>query len=561
MPNIAQTENFFTRYFFTQKSTWFCFFAGFSLVFAYAPFSQWWLALTCPIIFLHFLNGSTAKQARNLGFMFAFGWFASGISWVHVSIDQFGGMPLIVSLLIMLMLCLYLALFSALSCYLTAFFSPLVPAKLTPTQAQSETKASKALNLWLLPPFWLIAEYLRSVILTGFPWLSLGYSQIDGPLAVFAPIIGEVGITALVLLINISLYKMLCYLFFINKPTALKPLSTAKELANKKQLAIAVSVLITITVAQVRLQYIRWVTPNNEKVNVALVQGNIPQTMKWLPEQEWPTLLKYLDLTRENYDADIIIWPESAVPAVEPAVQDYLSNVNRSALLNNSAIITGIINYNFETKEYFNSLITLGAKNNDDNQGYYYNSANRYYKNHLLPIGEFVPFQEWLRPLAPFFNLPMSSFTRGNYIQPNLMANNLHILPLICFEIAFPEQLAANLTAQTDIILTVSNDAWFGDSHGPHQHLEIARMRALEFGRPLLRSTNNGITAVIDHNGKITKRIPQFKEAVLKAKVQLVTGETPYSQWPRLILLLLVVILILVPIITTKLTETKPLNS
>ena len=184
----------------------------------------------------------------------------------------------------------------------------------------------------------------------------------------------------------------------------------------------------------------------------------------------------------------------------------------------------------------------MGKKNTDDEQGYYYNNSNRYYKSHLLPIGEFVPFQELLRPLAPFFNLPMSSFTAGNYVQPNLVANNLHILPLNCFEIAFPSQLAANFTDKTDMILTVSNDAWFGDSHGPHQHFEIARMRAMEFGRPLIRATNNGVTGIIDHLGKVTAIAPQFEEVVLRGTVEFVTGDTPYSQWPNLILWLMILL-------------------
>ncbi len=396
-----------------------------------------------------------------------------------------------------------------LAAYLTAYFS-----------------TKKQLNLWLLIPFWLISEYLRSVVFTGFPWLSIGYSQIDSPLANFAPLIGEVGITALVILINVCLVKIVV---------------TLKQ-SNKKRLALPLLLLFIITALSYGLTDVNWVQATGKKTKVALVQGNIAQSIKWAPEQEWPTMLKYLDLTRVNYDADIIIWPESAIPAIEPSVQDYLSTVNQSALLNNTAIITGILNYNFESKEYFNSLIVLGNKKEGDDLGYYYNHRNRYSKNHLLPIGEFVPFQELLRPIAPLFNLPMSSFSRGNYMQDNLIAKNLHILPLLCFEIVFPHQLAANLTKQTNLFLTVSNDAWFGDSHGPHQHMEIARMRALEFGRPLLRSTNNGITAVVDHHGNFIARIPQFEEAVLTTEVALVTGETPYSQWPRLILLLMIII-------------------
>ncbi len=492
-----------------NKQSCLCLIAGLSLVFAYAPFSQWYLVLFVPAIVFYNLFKQPPKKSAKLMGIFAFGWFASGISWVHVSIDQFGGLPLVVSLGLLLLLCLYLALFPALAAYLTAYLS-----------------SKKQLNLWLLMPFWLMSEYLRSVVLTGFPWLSLGYSQIDSPLSSFAPLIGEVGITALVILINVCLVTI-AY--------------TLKQSSNKSIIS-PVTLLLIITTLSYGLTKIDWVQATGKTTKVALVQGNITQATKWAPEQEWPTMLKYLDLTHVNYDADIIIWPESAIPAIEPAVQDYLSTVNRLALLNDSAIITGILNYNFESKEYFNSLIVLGNKQNEDGQGYYYNHSNRYSKNHLLPIGEFVPFQELLRPIAPLFNLPMSSFTRGNYVQHNLRAKNLNILPLLCFEIAFPHQLAANLTKHTNLLLTVSNDAWFGDSHGPHQHMEIARMRALEFGRPLLRSTNNGITAVVDHHGNFIARIPQFEEAVLKTEVALVTGETPYSQWPRLILFLMIII-------------------
>jgi apolipoprotein N-acyltransferase len=314
--------------------------------------------------------------------------------------------------------------------------------------------------------------------------------------------------------------------------------------------------LLIIILVTFSLQNISWVTPTNKSITTALVQANITQDMKWAPEQEWPTMLKFLELTRLNYDADLIIWPESAVPSWEPAVQEYLQMVNRSANLNNSAIITGILNYDNQTNDYFNALIVLGNKNTNDAEGdYFYNHINRYYKNHLLPIGEYVPFGDLLRPLAPLFNLPMSSFTRGAYVQPNLIANGLHILPLICFEIAFPRQLSANLTSTTDLLLTVSNDAWFGDSHGPHQHLEIARMRALEFGRPLLRSTNNGITAVVDHQGKIIKTIPQFEEAVLKAEINLVSGKTPYSQFGNILTWFFPLMILLINLVISRITR------
>ena len=516
-----------------NKDYWLSFLAGLSLVFAYAPFSLWGLALIIPAIWFKCLDKATMANASKQGFFFGLGWFASGISWVHVSIDQFGGLPLIVSLLLMLLLCIYLALFPALACFLSARFSDRAPK-------------NRQLNLWLLPAFWLICEYCRSVFLTGFPWLSLGYSQIESPLAAFAPLIGEIGITCLILVINICLYQLI---FNFN---------TLSKLSKKTHLIIFASVII-LTFS---IQNVAWITPTEQTKKVALIQANIAQDLKWTPQQEWPTMLKFLELTRENHDADLIIWPESAVPSWEPEVQEYLKTVNSSASLNNSAIITGILNYNNRNNEFFNALIVLGKKYSDDAEGdYYYNHSNRYYKNHLLPIGEFVPFGEWLRPLAPFFNLPMSSFSRGKYVQPNLIASDLHILPLICFEIAFPRQLSANLTNETDMILTVSNDAWFGDSHGPHQHLEIARMRALEFGRPLLRSTNNGITAVIDYQGKIIERIPQFEEAVLRAEVQLVEGATPYSQFGLLINWLIPLLILLLNLLIYRKSNLAVLKS
>ncbi len=498
----------------TNKNNLISFFSGLSLVFAYAPFSLWWLAWFIPCFWLHIINNSEAKQAAKQGFIFGLGWFISGIGWVHVSIDQFGGLPLPVSLTLILLLACYLALYPALACYLTARFSQ-----------------KRQLSLWLLPVFWLISEYCRGHFLTGFPWLSLGYSQIDSPLAHFAPVIGQVGMTFILLLVNISLYQL-----------------SQKTLIKQNSLFLISLSLLTLALAQQD-----WVQLKDKTTTVALVQGNIKQELKWLPEQEWPTMLKYLDLSRLNADADIIVWPESAVPSFEPAVQDYLDTVNRSATLNNNAIITGILNYDINSQQYFNSLIVLGKKYPEDTQGnYFYNHSNRYYKSHLLPIGEYVPFADLLKPIAPLFNLPHSSFSSGNYQQVNLVANGLHILPLICFEIAFAEQLSANMQESTDLLLTVSNDAWFGQSHGPHQHLEIARMRALEFGRPLLRATNNGITALIDHQGNIIAQLPQFKEAVLKAKVRLTSGTTPYNQWGQFSPWLLALLLFVIYIITTK---------
>lgn len=483
----------------THKQNVLSFSLGLALVLCYAPFSYYWLVALILPTWLYSLQGKSSRDATKQGFIFAFGWFSAGISWVHVSIDQFGGLPLAISLLLMLLLCLYLALFLALACYLAARFS-----------------YQKQLNLWLLLPFWLLSEFLRGVFLTGFPWLTLGYSQIDGPLATFAPIVGEKGLSALILIISIAVVYVI----------------------KQRRIMLNIALLAMVSASYLALHNSAWVSQTGKSVNVMMVQGNIKQEMKWEPELTWPSMLSYLDLTRQHYPAELIIWPESAITAVEPSrqAQDFLQIAQSSAALNNSAIITGIIDYDINNKNYYNNLIVLGKSTIEDEQGsYQYNNLNRYSKHHLLPIGEFVPFADWLRPIAPFFNLPMSSFSRGEYVQKNLLANGLNLLPLICFEVAFSEQLSANFSNQTDLLLTVSNDAWFGDSHGPHQHLDIVRMRALEFGRPFLRATNNGITAAIDHQGNVIKKIPQFKEAVLKVQVPLTTGLTPYASYSTII--------------------------
>ncbi|QOL24502.1 apolipoprotein N-acyltransferase [Thalassotalea sp. LPB0316] len=484
---VAAVKSLFT------KTNGLSFVAGLILVFAYAPYSHWWLPLIILPMFLALIDGKSIKHATQACFSFGLGWFSAGISWVHVSIDQFGGMPLVVSLLLMLLLCLYLALYPMLAGYLA-----------------SKLSATKTLHLGLFVSTWLVCEYLRSIVLTGFPWLSLGYSQIDSPLAVLAPVIGEIGITAYLLALSYILVRVI-------------------RSSNKLPWAVS---LIVFSVCLISASALQWVKPTGNSVKVALAQGNIAQSIKWDDEQEWPTMLMYLDMARANYDADIIVWPESAIPTLEPMAQDYLDLVNQSAGMNDSAIITGILDYNFETKSYYNALITLGNSQTESKTtgDYFYNHSNRFYKHHLLPIGEFVPFGDLLRPLAPFFNLPMSSFSRGDYVQQNLKAKGIDILPLICFEIAFPNQLAANFTNQTQLLLTVSNDAWFGTSHGPHQHMEIARMRALEFGRPLVRSTNTGVTAAVDHQGQFIDKLPQFEQAVLKTEVALVQGFTPYSR-------------------------------
>jgi len=485
---------------------------------SFAPYDYQWLAPLALAIFYASLllnDKLSAKSCFWLGLSFGSGLFSFGLRWVHVSIDSFGGLPLVVSLGLMLLLSLYLAFFSALTCYVFC-----------------RLKSANALsNSLLFSSLWVLSEVARGTVLTGFPWLWLGYSQTEGIFSHNAATIGVIGLTLLICLVA----------------------TLTASLVIKRNLAVTLGLVVTLFTAT-GLNQLSNINQSEDSISVALVQGNIEQSAKWQQDQMWPTIIRYMDLTRESFAADIIIWPEAAMPAVEDWVSDYLHLMDKTANFNDSAIITGLISRQSpdgtalsQTSYYYNSLVTLGNahKKVQPSGDYQPQHSNRYYKQQLLPIGEFVPFEDLLRPLAPLFNLPMSSFHRGSTTQPNLQALGYHIAAAICYEIAFPELVRANMTPQTDFILTVSNDAWFGRSIGPHQHMQIAQMRAIELGRPVVRVTNNGITAIVNTHGTIIARLPQFEQGILRSEVPLVSGQTYFYRWGQWPIIALCSLLIL----------------
>ena len=473
---------------------------------SYAPYNLWPLAFICIATLLFNTKPtetSTAKDSAKQGFLFGLGWFGAGISWVHVAIADFGGLPLIVSLILMLILCAYLAIYPALAFGLST--------KLLQRNIKNIQTNVKNDYLWFgcLLPLFIIMEALRATMLTGFPWLSLGYILTDSPLNTLSPIIGEFGLSIIVLIISFSLLLLI---------------------DNKHWQALAATSCV-LSGLYFTAPLINQLEHQEEDIKVLLVQGNIQQSLKWNPDQAWPTMQKYQDLTRKNWDVDLVVWPEAAIPEIETYAYRFLSNLDNAAIFNNAALITGIVDYQRDTKTVFNNLIVVGKKEADSTAGQYeYLHKNRYTKHKLLPIGEFVPFEDFLRPLAPLFNLAMSSFTPGEPIQKNLLANGLNVLPANCFEIVFSNYLRANQQDNTDVLLTVSNDAWFGDSHGPHQHMQIARMRSQELGLPLLRVTNNGITAVYDPLSHKQESSKQFETNVLKTQFNKISGTTFYSK-------------------------------
>ncbi|HCP31629.1 MAG TPA: apolipoprotein N-acyltransferase, partial [Pseudomonas sp.] len=364
---------------------------------------------------------------------------------------------------------------------------------------RSEAPLADALGFAAL---WVAQEAFRGWFLTGFPWLYAGYSQLDGPLAGLAPL-GGVWLVSFALALTAAL---LCNLNRLR--------------ARPGFLAIACVLLLTPWAVGLALKGHAWTTPAGEPLKVAAIQGNVEQDVKWDPAHIDAQLALYRDLSFSSKPADLLIWPETAVPVLKDQAQGYIDVMGRFAAERHSALITGVPvrEVVHRQRRYFNGITVTGE------------GDGTYLKQKLVPFGEYVPLQDMLRGLIEFFNLPMSDFARGPEDQPLLQAKGYQIAPYICYEVVYPE-FAAGLAARSDLLLTISNDTWFGTSIGPLQHLQMAQMRALEAGRWMIRATNNGVTALIDPFGRITTQVPQFQQAVMYGEVVPMQQLTPYLQW------------------------------
>ncbi|TBU90081.1 apolipoprotein N-acyltransferase [Stutzerimonas kirkiae] len=463
--------------------------AGALTTLALAPFDIWPLAVLSIALLYHCLRELSPRQAAWRGWLYGFGLFASGVSWVYVSIHDFGAASPALAGLLTLGFVAGLALFFALLGWLWSGWL-----------RRGQAPLADALAFAAL---WLALDMLRGWILTGFPWLYVGYSQLDGPLAGLAPI-GGVWLPTFVIALSAALLA--------NLPCLLR--------ARRGAIA-GLALLFAPWLLGLALGQYAWTEPKGAPLSVAAIQGNIEQSMKWDPRKLEQQLVLYRDLSFASRRSDLIVWPETAVPVFREQASGYLALLDDFARQRDAALVTGLPlrqpNQRGEMR-YYNGLTVLGL------------GERTYLKQKLVPFGEYVPLQELLRGLIAFFDLPMSDFARGQPDQPPLLAKGYNIAPYICYEAVYPD-FAASLAAASDLLLTVSNDAWFGRSIGPLQHLQMAQMRALEAGRWMIRATNNGITVLIDPKGRISERAPQFEQAVLYGEVTPMQGLTPFLRW------------------------------
>ncbi len=481
-----------------MSTGWLALGGGLLLPLAFAPFGLWPLALLAMALLFHCWTGATVRQAAWRGWLFGLGLFGLGVSWVQVSIHQFGLPSYLFSVPVTLLFVSFMALYPALCGALVGFLAGRLPPALQ--------------WILLMPALWVLGEALRGWLLTGFPWLQLGTSQIDSALGGYSPLGG------------VYLTGFLC---------ALSGGLLLTGLRTRRERVPALLLLALIWGGGGWLRGQAWTEPAGPPLEVAVVQGAVPQAIKWAPGQLEPTRRLYLELSRPFFGrADLVLWPETALPAFEHRIRPFLEAVDELAKVSGTDLVLGLPVREGRGR-YYNALLSVGR------------SPGRYYKRHLVPFGEYLPLKAWLGGPLHFLRIPMSDFSAGHG-RPLLEAAGRVLGASICYEDAFADEVIEALP-QAQLLVNVSNDAWFGDSLAPHQHLQIARQRALETGRYLLRATNTGISAVIGPQGRLLARSEQFRPQAITAQVLPLQGETPFVRHgsaPVLVGLLLLVLLL-----------------
>ncbi|MGH8130539.1 MAG: apolipoprotein N-acyltransferase [Steroidobacteraceae bacterium] len=464
--------------------------AGAATAFAFAPYGQWYLAHLGPAVLFLLWDYASPRDAARTGFFFGAALFGAGTWWIYTAVHDFGQAPAWLAVFLLLALVAIKGAYYALLGYVVTRIAP---------------DPSAQRSLLLIPAGWTLLEWLRGWLFTGFPWLQLGYAHSDTTLAALAAAGGIHLVT------------------FANVVTAGAVVVLIHHAGRARLAAIAMAAVLWI--AGWLLDDREWTRPAGKPVEVALLQGAIPQDEKWLVENRDATLQRFRELNREALGARIIVWPESAIPMLAHEAQVFLEGIRRESHAHHSDVMIGLLRFDFESGEIRNGLYSMS----ESGDGWYY-------KRRLVPFGEFFPVPQAVRSWMRLNSLPYYDMTPGGDDQQALTAGGERLAATICYEDAYGSDQLGGL-ADATLLVNVTNNAWFGDSAAPHQQLQMARFRAREAGRWLMRSTSNGITAVIAPDGTVTARAPQFEPAVLESTVQPRTGLTPYAHtgnWPIL---------------------------
>jgi len=462
--------------------------------FAFAPYDQVWLVFISFAMLLYCWHDASANKALWFGWVFGVGLQCGGVGWIYYSMHVHGGGSVFFSSMVILLLAAYLSIYLGLSGYVVNRFC----------------RASTAIKLLVLYPLSFASfEWMQGFVLTGFSWMQVGYTQIELPLSGYAPILGNHAVGAFVIMMS-------GVLVYVLDRRALRTISPKKIMIG----------VIAIWLIGFGLKQLHWTQVDGEEIKVSLVQANIAQKQKWVRSNRQPTLKLYRELTLKNLDSDVIVWPETAIPGYQHQFKSYIQSLADLTQNNETEILLGVFIKNIETGRYYNSVIDL--------------NGNDYRKRHLVPLGEFVPLRFLIEYFNQWMNIPMSDIASGDVNQDLMTVAGYPVGVSICFEDAFARDVRRDLPAARYLV-NVSNDAWFEDSREPHQHHAIARMRALESGRYMLRATNTGITSIIGPHGEEIAVAPQFETAVLNGKIKPLKGATPYIYWGDWMLLVICV--------------------
>jgi apolipoprotein N-acyltransferase len=457
----------------------------------------WWLQLLSLALLTGVLHQqASARRAALVGWLFAIAWLAGTWWWLFISMHVYGGLAAPLAVIAVGLLAAALGLYYALAAAWTWRCG-----RAGPLPAAAVFGAT-----------WLLAELMRGVWFTGFPWGAGGYAHVDGPLAALAPWVGVYGI-GLASALAASLLASLAAWAVVPRASH----------ARRRLLPLGLAGLVWgVVVAAAHIVPAGDTGPTGEPLSVALIQGNIPQDEKFQPGAGIPMALEGYAQALRASTASLVVAPETAIPLLPSQLPaDYVESIAAHLRSANRAALIGMPLGSFAAG-YTNSVIGLGAGD----------APYRYDKHHLVPFGEFIP--PLFRWFTDLMNIPLGDFDRGEVSQPSFAWRGQRLAPNVCYEDLFGEELArrfADPSQAPTVMVNVSNIAWFGNSVAIDQHLQISRMRALELRRPMIRATNTGATAVIDAQGRVTQMLARHTRGVLEGPVQGYTGRTPFARW------------------------------